>query len=58
MAEAEHTGRPLPAVLASVLAPLPDVALTEAELAGLLDPLGYLGAAGHLVDRALAHRDG
>jgi 3-carboxy-cis,cis-muconate cycloisomerase len=53
-AEAERTGRPLAAVLAAV----PGNDLTEAELAALLDPLRYLGAAGHLVDRALAHREG
>jgi 3-carboxy-cis,cis-muconate cycloisomerase len=49
-AEAERTGAPLAAVLAAV----PEVELTEVELARVLDPLGYLGAAGHLVDRALA----
>ena len=49
-AEAERTGAPLAAVLAAV----PEVELTEAELARVLDPLRYLGAAGHLVDRALA----
>ncbi len=54
-AEAERTGASLAAVLA---ARRPEVALTEAELARLLDPLRYLGAAGHLVDRALADRDG
>ena len=56
-AEAERTGASL-AGLATVLAAAPEVALTEAELARLLDPLRYLGAAGHLVDRALADRDG
>jgi hypothetical protein len=45
-------------VLASVLAPVPEVALGEVELAELLDPVRYLGAAGHLVDRALAARAG
>ncbi|HEY6745747.1 MAG TPA: 3-carboxy-cis,cis-muconate cycloisomerase [Mycobacteriales bacterium] len=30
--------------------------LTGPEIDALLDPLGYLGAAPHLVDRALAHR--
>jgi 3-carboxy-cis,cis-muconate cycloisomerase len=49
-AEAERTGAPIAAVLAAV----PEVELTEAELARVLDPLRYLGAAGHLVDRALA----
>jgi nitrosuccinate lyase len=57
-AEAERTGRPLASVLASVLAPVPEVALGEVELAELLDPVRYLGAAGHLVDRALAARAG
>jgi 3-carboxy-cis,cis-muconate cycloisomerase len=51
-AEAERTGRPLAAVLAAE----DGVDLTEAELTALLDPVGYLGAAGHLVDRALARR--
>jgi nitrosuccinate lyase len=53
-AEAERTGAPLAAVLAAE----PEIELTDAELGGLLDPLGYLGAAGHLVDRALARRPG
>ena len=50
--EAAESGRPLAAVLAGV----PEVAerLSGAELAALLDPAGYLGAAGHLVDRALS----
>jgi 3-carboxy-cis,cis-muconate cycloisomerase len=53
-AAAERTGRPLSAVLAEI----DEVDLSEAELAELTDPLRYLGAAGHLVDRALADRDG
>ncbi|OCC08810.1 adenylosuccinate lyase family protein [Streptomyces sp. PTY087I2] len=50
-ATARRTGRPL----AEVLAALPDVAarLDARELAALLDPLGYTGAAGPLTDRAL-----
>ncbi|MFD4016519.1 class-II fumarase/aspartase family protein [Streptomyces sindenensis] len=50
-ATARHTGRPL----AEVLAALPGVAacLDPRELSVLLDPLGYTGAAGPLVDRAL-----
>ncbi|GAA1739831.1 adenylosuccinate lyase family protein [Luedemannella helvata] len=48
---AELTGHPL----ATVLGSHPQVAphLTEAELARLLDPVAYLGAAGDLVDRDL-----
>ncbi|MFJ8208389.1 lyase family protein [Streptomyces sp. NPDC096033] len=43
--------------LAGLLADTPRVAavLDPAEVAGLLDPAGYTGAAGALVDRALAH---
>ncbi|MEU4921996.1 lyase family protein [Streptomyces parvus] len=50
-ATARHTGRPL----AEVLAALPGVAacLDPRMLSVLLDPLGYTGAAGPLVDRAL-----
>ncbi|MFJ5866725.1 adenylosuccinate lyase family protein [Streptomyces parvus] len=50
-ATARHTGRPL----AEVLAALPGVAacLDPRVLSALLDPLGYTGAAGPLVDRAL-----
>ncbi|MEV5577178.1 adenylosuccinate lyase family protein [Streptomyces parvus] len=50
-ATARHTGRPL----AEVLAALPGVAacLDPRVLSVLLDPLGYTGAAGPLVDRAL-----
>jgi 3-carboxy-cis,cis-muconate cycloisomerase len=48
--EAERTGRPLAAVLRDA----PEVELTGPEIDDLLDPLRYLGAAGHLVDRALA----
>ncbi|MFB8142061.1 lyase family protein [Streptomyces parvus] len=50
-ATARRTGRPL----AEVLAALPGVAacLDPGELSVLLDPLGYTGAAGPLVDRAL-----
>jgi len=55
-AEADRTGTPLAAVLAAVLAAEPEVGPTEPELAGLADPLDYLGAAGHLVDRTLADR--
>ncbi|MEV7415158.1 adenylosuccinate lyase family protein [Streptomyces sp. NPDC089919] len=53
--EADRTGRPL----ADVLAARPELAgvLTPAELAALLDPAGYTGMAGALVDRALSgHR--
>lgn len=48
---AAATGRPL----ADVLAELPELAgvLDRAEAAALLDPDGYTGAAGALVDRAL-----
>ncbi|MFE6286030.1 3-carboxy-cis,cis-muconate cycloisomerase [Streptomyces sp. NPDC057877] len=48
---ADRTGRPL----ADVLAELPQLAgiLTRAEATALLDPHGYTGAAGALVDRAL-----
>lgn len=51
---ARRTGRPL----AQVLAALPDVAvhLDAGELETLLDPAGYTGAAGPLVDRALRRR--
>ncbi|MBP2050680.1 3-carboxy-cis,cis-muconate cycloisomerase [Streptomyces griseochromogenes] len=50
-AAAERSGRPLGAVLAA----RPQVTdhLTAAELAVLLDPAAYTGAAGALVDRAL-----
>jgi nitrosuccinate lyase len=51
-ATAERTGRPL----AEVLRDTPGVGRSGPELDALLDPLRYLGAAGHLVDRALAHR--
>lgn len=51
-AEAERTGQPL----AKVLAALPEVDLTAAELATLCDPAHYTGAAGPLVDRALRPR--
>ncbi|ANZ20154.1 putative intramolecular lyase [Streptomyces noursei ATCC 11455] len=52
-AEAVRTGRPLGAVLPE----LPELAgrFDEATLAELLDPGRYTGAAGALVDRALAH---
>jgi 3-carboxy-cis,cis-muconate cycloisomerase len=51
---ANESGRSLGAVLREV----PEVAehLSGAEIDALLDPLQYLGAAGHLVDRALSHR--
>jgi 3-carboxy-cis,cis-muconate cycloisomerase len=51
---ANESGRSLGAVLREV----PEVAehLSGAEIDALLDPLHYLGAAGHLVDRALSHR--
>jgi 3-carboxy-cis,cis-muconate cycloisomerase len=49
---AERTGRPLAAVLRET----PEVGRSGAEIDALLDPLHYLGAAGHLVDRALARR--
>jgi 3-carboxy-cis,cis-muconate cycloisomerase len=51
-AAAERTGRPL----AVVLRDTPAVGLSGAEIDALLDPLHYLGAAGHLVDRALGRR--
>ncbi|MFG3141762.1 adenylosuccinate lyase family protein [Streptomyces sp. NPDC048211] len=53
---ARRTGRPL----AEVLAALPEVArhLDAAELTVLLDPAGYTGAAGPLVDRALRRPGG
>jgi hypothetical protein len=41
-----------------VLAAEDGIDLTGAELTALLDPVRYLGAAGHLVDRALRRRDG
>ncbi|MES4903209.1 MULTISPECIES: adenylosuccinate lyase family protein [unclassified Streptomyces] len=52
-AETTRTGRPLSAVLLD----LPGLAghVDAAELAELLDPGRYTGAAGELVDRALAH---
>ncbi|MGV9269041.1 class-II fumarase/aspartase family protein [Kitasatospora sp. NPDC003701] len=52
-AEAARAGRPLGAVLSAA----PELAgrFTPGELAELLDPQGYVGAAGPLVDRALAH---
>ncbi|WP_062209292.1 3-carboxy-cis,cis-muconate cycloisomerase [Streptomyces sp. NBRC 109706] len=53
-AEADRTGRPL----ADTLATLPEVAehLTDEQVGRLLEPGGYTGAAGTLVDREL--RDG
>ncbi|MFG1810095.1 3-carboxy-cis,cis-muconate cycloisomerase [Streptomyces sp. NPDC049040] len=50
---AAGTGRPL----ADVLAGLPELdgVVTPEELAALLDPAAYTGAAGPLVDRALKH---
>ncbi|MEU0162918.1 3-carboxy-cis,cis-muconate cycloisomerase [Streptomyces sp. NPDC006261] len=50
---AAETHRPL----ADVLAGLPQLhaAFTRDELAALLDPAGYTGVSGPLVDRALAH---
>ncbi|MBT2454917.1 3-carboxy-cis,cis-muconate cycloisomerase [Streptomyces sp. ISL-86] len=50
---AAETSRPL----ADVLAELPQLhaVFTRDELAALLDPAGYTGVAGPLVDRALAH---
>jgi 3-carboxy-cis,cis-muconate cycloisomerase len=49
--EATDTGRPL----ADVLGDLPE--LSGADLKELLDPAGYLGSSGTLIDRALAaHR--
>ncbi|MFD8380522.1 3-carboxy-cis,cis-muconate cycloisomerase [Streptomyces sp. NPDC059679] len=52
-AETTRTGRPLSAVLLD----LPELNghVDAAELAELLDPGHYTGAAGELVDRALAH---
>jgi nitrosuccinate lyase len=52
---ASSSGRPL----ADVLAELPQLngVLSREEAAALLDPAGYTGAAGPLVDRALATRD-
>jgi 3-carboxy-cis,cis-muconate cycloisomerase len=53
--EADGGGRPLREVLRRD--PLVRANLDEAEVDRLLDPEGYLGAAGQLVDRALAaHR--
>ncbi|MFD3701048.1 3-carboxy-cis,cis-muconate cycloisomerase [Streptomyces sp. NPDC058646] len=51
---ASGTGRPL----ADVLAALPELdgVLSREEAAALLDPAGYTGAAGPLVDRALGTR--
>ncbi|WBB59255.1 lyase family protein [Streptomyces sp. WMMC500] len=51
-AESERTGRGLPAILAAV----PAIAehFDERALTALLDPASYTGAAGALVDRALA----
>jgi 3-carboxy-cis,cis-muconate cycloisomerase len=49
---ADRTGRPLGAVLREA----PEVGFGGAEIDALLDPLGYLGAAGHLVDGVLARR--
>ncbi|MEV6209054.1 3-carboxy-cis,cis-muconate cycloisomerase [Kitasatospora sp. NPDC051914] len=51
---ADHEGRPL----AAVLTELPELenVFGDGELAGLLDPNGYTGAAGLLVDRALGGR--
>jgi 3-carboxy-cis,cis-muconate cycloisomerase/3-oxoadipate enol-lactonase len=49
---AAHTGRPLRAVLAED--PTIRDHLDEAHLDRLLDPEGYLGSAGQLIDRALA----
>ncbi len=51
-AAAERTGRPL----AGVLRDTPGLGRSGAEIDALLDPLNYLGAAGHLVDRALGRR--
>lgn len=53
-ATAASTDRPL----ATVLKGHSEVSrhLTPAEIDALLDPLEYLGVAGHLVDRALTHR--
>ncbi|MYY83292.1 3-carboxy-cis,cis-muconate cycloisomerase, partial [Streptomyces sp. SID335] len=49
--QAQDSGRPL----GQILAELPALAgvVSGAELARLLDPRGYTGAAGALVDRAL-----
>jgi 3-carboxy-cis,cis-muconate cycloisomerase len=51
-AEAAASGRSLGAVLAG----MPDVTahLPADRIEALLDPLDYLGVAGHLVDRALS----
>ena len=53
-ADAAMSGRPL----AAVLKDHPEVSrhLTAAEIDALLDPLGYLGVASHLVDRALTRQ--
>jgi len=53
-AEAAASGRTLGAVLAG----MPEVTahLPAARIEALLDPLEYLGVAGHLVDRALSRR--
>ena len=57
-AEAERLDRPAAELLAEALAAEDGIDLTGAELSALLDPVRYLGAAGHLVDRALGRRDG
>ncbi|MYU20808.1 lyase family protein [Streptomyces sp. SID8352] len=51
-AEAARTGRPL----AEVLAEVPGIGITPADLADLCDPGAYTGAAAALVDRALRDR--
>lgn len=52
IAEAESTGRSLSRILAGI--PAVAIHLDERTLTGLLDPASYTGAAGLLVDRALA----
>lgn len=57
--DTDSTGRPLREVLAEVLAEIPGPAGGREhglDLAALLDPVGYTGAAGPLVDRALEQR--
>ncbi|MFD7409201.1 3-carboxy-cis,cis-muconate cycloisomerase [Streptomyces sp. NPDC059866] len=50
--KAEESG----AALAEILGAMPEIGLGAEELAGLCDPVGYTGAAGPLVDRALGGR--
>jgi 3-carboxy-cis,cis-muconate cycloisomerase len=54
--QAADTGRPLGEVLAGD--PTVRSHLEEADIGRLLDPQGYLGSAGRLIDRALANHQG